>query len=388
MFLVVFIVLQMSELKGYLVNFIMNENFLNKKLQERSDGHSLRSLRLGGKETDFYSNDYLGVVNQGLIEEFLSGRQYAHGSTGSRLLAGNYALLEETEKEIADFHDAPAALIFNSGYDANFGLLACIAQKGDLILFDKLVHASIRDGIRQSFADSFSFAHNDVAGLEKKLKIHPATGGKNCFVVTESVFSMDGDRAPLTELAKLCETYEAHLIVDEAHATGVIGERGGGCVQDLGLQNQCFARMHTFGKALGCHGAVILGSQTLRDYLINFCRPFIYSTAIPPASVAAIRATYKIFPFLHKEREVLKNLIALFDQPGFKKSETTIQCFILPGNEKVKEISNQLWQKNLDARPILYPTVPLGEERLRITLHSYNTMEETQNLITILTNYR
>jgi 8-amino-7-oxononanoate synthase len=379
-----FIVLQMSELKGYLVNYIMNENFLNKKLQERSDGHALRTLRLGGKEADYYSNDYLGIAKHGLIEEALSGHKYVHGSTGSRLLAGNYLMIEETEKEIADFHDAPAALIFNAGYDANFGLLACIALKGDLILFDKLVHASIRDGIRQSFADSNSFPHNDLAELEKKLKTRPASGGRNCFVVTESVFSMDGDRAPLAEIVKLCEDHEAHLIVDEAHATGVIGGRGEGCVQDLGLQKRCFARMHTFGKALGCHGAAILGSQALRNYLINFCRPFIYSTAIPPASVAAIRATYKIFPDLHSERTSLKNLIALFNRPGFKKSDTPIQCFILPGNEQVKEISNLLRQKNLDARPILYPTVPLDEERLRITLHSFNSVEETRLLIEVL----
>jgi len=361
----------------------MNEDFLNKKLQERSDVQALRTLRFGGNEADYYSNDYLGIAKNGLIGKFIAGHEYRHGSTGSRLLAGNYAMIEETEKEIASFHDAPAGLIFNSGYDANFGLLASIAVKGDLILYDKLAHASIRDGVRLSFADSSSFAHNDLMALDKKLKTL-STPGRNCFVVTESVFSMDGDRAPLTEIANHCEKYGAHLIVDEAHATGVIGGRGEGCVQEGGLQKRCFARIHTFGKALGCHGAVILGSKTLRDYLINFCRPFIYSTAIPPVSVAAIRAAYKIFPEQNKERAFLKNLISLFDQPGFKKSDTPVQCFILPGNEQVKIISERLRQENLDARPILYPTVPLGEERLRITLHSFNCIEETKKLIQIL----
>jgi 8-amino-7-oxononanoate synthase len=358
----------------------MKEEFLDRKLQERSAADALRELRIADNRADYYSNDYLGISKNGLIEALLPQTRLAHGSTGSRLLAGNYPLIEETEKEIASFHDAEAALIFNSGYDANFGLLACVAGKGDLILYDKLSHASLRDGIRQSFADSYSFAHNDPGELEKKLK----TKKGNCFVVTESVFSMDGDMAPLADLVSLCRRFKAHLIVDEAHATGFIGERGEGLVQDLDLQNECFARIHTFGKALGCHGAAILGSQTLRNYLINFCRPFIYSTAIPPVSVAAIKASYKIFPALNKERDEIRHLISLFDRGGFKKSTTPIQCFLVPGNDNVKRIAKRLLDNNLDARPILHPTVPLGEERLRITLHSYNSVEETEKLISIL----
>ncbi|MDP9042887.1 MAG: 8-amino-7-oxononanoate synthase, partial [Bacteroidota bacterium] len=328
----------------------MSEDFLNHKLRERSAMDALRALHTGGNQADFYSNDYLGISKAGIIEARLRGQQFAHGSTGSRLLAGNYAMIEEVEQEIAVFHDAPAALIFNSGYDANFGLLACIAQKGDLIIYDKLSHASIRDGIRQSFADSFSFMHNDPGDLEKKLKNRRG----NCFVVTESVFSMDGDMAPLSEIVSLCEKYDAHFIVDEAHATGIVGDQGEGAVQHLRLQNRCFARVHTFGKALGCHGAVILGSHLMRDYLINFCRPFIYSTAIPPVSVAAIQASYNIFPGMTKERETIKKLITLFDHPGFKKSPTPIQCFIIPGNKNVKRAAKKLLENSLDARPILY----------------------------------
>jgi 8-amino-7-oxononanoate synthase len=243
-----------------------------------------------------------------------------------------------------------------------------------------LSHASIRDGIRLSFADAYSFPHNDLDDLEKKLKNRKG----NCFVVTESVFSMDGDLAPLDEMSDLCQQYNAHLIVDEAHATGIIGRRGEGLVQDLRLQHQCFARIHTFGKALGCHGAVILGSESLRNYLINFCRPFIYSTAIPPATVAAIRASYKIFPAMNKERKAIDRLVSLFQRPAFKRSYTPIQCCILPGNNNVKRIALQLLDNHLDARPILHPTVPLGQERLRIALHSYNTVEETEKLISIL----
>jgi 8-amino-7-oxononanoate synthase len=359
----------------------MDEYFLIRKLRERADKKAFRSLRYAGVQADFYSNDYLGIVKNGLIEKSFSQNHFAHGSTGSRLLSGNSTLVEETEKQIAVFHDAPAALIFNSGYDANLGLLSCIAQKGDLIIYDKLSHASIRDGIRLSFADSLSFAHNDLSALEEKLKKRKGT----CFVVSESVFSMDGDQAPLVEMAALCDQYEAHLIVDEAHATGVIGEIGEGAIQAAGLQDRCFARVHTFGKSLGCHGAVILGSQALRDYLINFCRPFIYSTALPPSAVAAIRGAYSIFPRMQKERDHLADLIGMFDQPGFKKSDTPIQCFLTPGNEQAKAFSQKLLLQNLDVRAILYPTVPLGEERLRITLHSFNTIEETKKLISILT---
>jgi 8-amino-7-oxononanoate synthase len=374
----------MSELKGYLVHNFMREDFLFKKLKEKSELDALRGLRLQGVQADYFSNDYLGIVKNGLIEKHLGYHNYPHGSTGSRLLAGNYAKIEETEFEIARFHQVPAALVFNSGYDANFGLLACIAQRGDLILYDKLSHASIRDGIRQSFANSSSFAHNDLNELEQKLKNRPITDSGSCFVVTESVFSMDGDWAPLSEMADLCDRYDTHFIVDEAHATGFAGLHGEGGVQSLGLGDRCFARIHTFGKALGCHGAVILGSNALREFLINFCRPFIYSTAIPPASVAAIAASYKIFPKMNQERAILKRLISLFDYPCFNKSDTPIQCFIVPGNEKVKKISKLLFNNNLDVRPILYPTVPLGKERLRITLHSFNTIEETKLLINLL----
>jgi len=364
----------------------MDEDFLIQKLQERSKTGALRSLKLPDGQIDYYSNDYLGIATLRRIDEALRGKFLEHGSTGSRLLAGNYPLIVETENLIAGFHGADAALIFNSGYDANFGLLSCIAQRGDLLIFDKLSHASIRDGVRQSFADSCSFIHNDTEDLEKKLKLHTAGGSRKCFVVTESVFSMDGDIAPLSAMVSLCEKYGSYFIVDEAHATGIVGEQGEGVLQSMDLHKRCFARIHTFGKALGCHGAVILGSKSLREYLINFCRPFIYSTAIPQAAVSAIQAVYKIFPDMHQEREQLKNLISLFDRPGFSQSITPIQCYIIPGNDKVKEAAATLKKNNFDVRPILYPTVPLGEERLRIALHSFNSMEDTERLISVLSD--
>jgi 8-amino-7-oxononanoate synthase len=358
----------------------MPEDFLHKKLDERKDQHAFRQLRLPGNKIDFCSNDYLGIVYNGLIEKNLPSAHYKHGSTGSRLLAGNYTLVEETEKEIAAFHEAEAGLIYNSGYDANVGLLSCVPQKGDTIIYDYLIHASLRDGARLSFAQSFSFAHNDLADLEKKLKL--ATG--NIFVVTESVFSMDGDLAPLQEIADLCKKYNANLVVDEAHATGVIGQKGEGLVQELKLAEHCFARIHTFGKAAGCHGAIILGSETLRNYLINFSRPFIYSTALPESSVVAIQAAYHIFPGMKKEREHLRNLIDRFRTSELPwqiiPSTTPIQVVIIPGNDQVKQVAGLLQAAGLDVRPILYPTVPKGSERLRIVLHAFNTQQELELL--------
>jgi 8-amino-7-oxononanoate synthase len=358
----------------------MNEDFLQKKVNERIEQQAFRQLRLPDGKIDFCSNDYLGIT--GLLSTAeVAWNDFQHGSAGSRLLAGNYALIEETEQMLAAFHQAPAALIFNSGYDANLGVLSCIPQRGDTIVYDYLSHASLRDGIRLSFAQSFSFRHNDMTDLEKKLQ--QATG--NVFVVTESVFSMDGDMAPLQEMVTLCQQYKAHLIVDEAHATGVVGDKGEGLVQSLGLENTCFARIHTFGKAVGCHGAVVLGSELLRNYLINFARPFIYSTALPESSVAAIGKAYQLFPVMFQERAHLQQLGHLFQEANipYRKlpSATPIQVVIIPGNDRVKKMAACLQEAGLDVRAILYPTVPKGSERLRIVLHAFNTVEDLHLLI-------
>jgi len=399
---------------------MVDDRFLDDKLNERRSQDAFRRLRLPEGKTDFCSNDYLGIATNGLLEEggwsgagersdagpegavgSGGGKPLAHGSTGSRLLAGNYPLIEETERALAAFHQAEAGLLFNSGYDANLGVLSCIPQRGDLILYDSLSHASLRDGIRLSFGTAFSFAHNDVADLEKRLaglRRKPRAdgvgegdgkaGGGNIFVVTESVFSMDGDLAPLDEIVALCQRYGAQLILDEAHGTGVIGPAGEGLAQARGWHRECFARIHTFGKAAGCHGAIVLGSGRLRDYLINFSRAFIYTTALPPASVRAIARTYELFPHLNDERRRLQQLIARFQQApiGYARlhSGTPIQVVIVPGNAEVRALAESLQQAGLDIRPILYPTVPRGSERLRIVIHSFNTPDEIDRLTALL----
>jgi 8-amino-7-oxononanoate synthase len=366
----------------------MNEDFLARKLKQRKDTSNYRELRVSEGRVDFCSNDYLGIVRNNLLHIPEQSCPKWTGSTGSRLISGNYELIEDVERQIASFHNTEAALIYNSGYDANLGLLGSILQRHDTVLYDQLSHASIRDGIRLSHAFSFSFAHNDLDDLERRLQ--SATG--NVFVVTESVFSMDGDIAPLNDIAALCESYNAYLIVDEAHATGVIGERGEGAVQQLGLEKKCFARIHTFGKALGCHGAVIVGSSTLKQFLVNFSRPFIYSTGMPASAVIVIRKAYEVFPTLKAEREQLNELIRLFashrQQLRLCPSVTPIQGIIIPGNEEVKQVADKLQQAGIDVRAILYPTVPKGTERLRIVMHSYNTADEVQRLTRLLTEVR
>lgn len=362
-----------------------DESFLDRKLAERRANAAFRKLRLPEGKVDLCSNDYLGVVRDGMLT--VGEREaLAHGSGGSRLLAGNYALIEDVERQLAEFHAAPAALIYNSGYDANLGLLSCIPQRGDVVLYDALSHASIRDGMRLSFAQTYSFAHNDCADLERRLSARG--GGGACFVVTESVFSMDGDLAPLKEMAALCRQHGAQLIVDEAHATGVIGDTGEGLVHSLGLQEECFARVHTFGKAMGCHGAAVLGSSLLRDYLINFSRSLIYTTALPPASVRAIARAYALLPKLGPQRALLSRLIDQWhaEEIGYQRldSWTPIQVVIVPGNDAVRALAEKLQAADLDVRPILYPTVPKGSERLRIVLHAFNTQEEIGRLAGLL----
>ncbi|HEY0272552.1 MAG TPA: 8-amino-7-oxononanoate synthase [Chitinophaga sp.] len=367
---------------------MQSEEFLQSRLLARREQHAFRALRLPAGQVDFCSNDYLGLASgaamHARVQAALEAGDHRPGSTGSRLLAGNYARVEAAEQQLAAFHRAAAGLIFNSCYDANVGLFSCVPQKGDTIVYDALIHASIRDGIRLSHAQAFSFAHNDPDELRKKIN----HGSGRVFVAVESVYSMDGDEAPLAAIAALCQELGAYLIVDEAHATGVIGAQGEGLVQHLGLAAQCFARVHTFGKAVGCHGAIILGSALLRDYLVNFARSFIYTTALPPASMAAIQAAYSLFPGMQAERSHLQERIAEL-RAGLpagclQPSRTPIQPILTPGNAAARALAQQLQDGGLDVRAILHPTVPKGQERLRVVLHSFNTSEEVARLVKIV----
>ncbi|MBS1689958.1 MAG: 8-amino-7-oxononanoate synthase, partial [Bacteroidetes bacterium] len=315
---------------------------------------------------------------------------YSGGSTGSRLLSGNTIEATELEKEIALFHKAEAALLFNSGYDANIGLLNCISNRHTTILYDELCHASIIDGIQLSQASKcYKFQHNDLQDLEEKLS--RTDREQPTIIIVESVYSMDGDIAPLKEMCNLTERYNAHLIVDEAHATGIFGTHGEGLVCSLSLQEKVFARVHTFGKALGCHGAAVVGSQLLIDYLINFARSFIYTTALPMHAIKTISAAYRYLQNPDFSNTQLHELINYFrsyiQQSGdkrWKDSTSTIQAIVIGSNEKTIAAANALQQAGLQINPILHPTVPLGMERLRVCLHSFNTKAEIDKLMDVL----
>jgi 8-amino-7-oxononanoate synthase len=344
-------------------------DFLKQALEQRAQQGLLRKLVVNDGLEDFSSNDYLGFSRL----DFPTSQK--HGSTGSRLISGNSKFTEEVENYLADFFHQEAALLFNSGYDANVGLFSSVPQKGDTILYDELIHASVRDGVRLSFAKSFHFAHNDLHDLEQKLK--HAQG--NVFVAVESIYSMDGDAAPLKDIAELCKKYRAHLIVDEAHAGGVFGKHGEGLVSALNLDDKIFAKLITFGKAYGSHGAVVLGSNDLRHYLINFARSFIYTTALPPSAVERIKHVVEYSTNCKEREQLWKNIelyIKLAKQNNWQYNASPIQIIACENNEDALQKAELLKQKGLFVKAILSPTVPQGKERLRVCLHSFNEVEK------------
>lgn len=366
------------------------ESYIKQQLVERQLAGNYRELKPESALADFCSNDYLGFARSAVLKDGTDAEvaQYAHfksGSTGSRLLAGNSLYAEELEVNIAAFHGFEAGLIYNSGYDANLGFFSCLPQRGDTIIIDELAHASIIDGARLSYANRYSFKHNDTDSLLEKLKHAKGT----VYIAVESIYSMDGDTAPLTTIASIARQHGAHLIVDEAHATGVFGC---GLVEELGLQTQVFAKVVTFGKALGCHGAIVLGSGLLRNYLINFSRSFIYTTAAPFHQLAAVRTAYRLLQQPVPGQELLHRNIRFFKDHFFNQadlipSDSAIQCLLLKSNERAKTLSGLLQANGFDVRPILSPTVAAGAERVRICLHSFNTFIELEQLLLLINKF-
>lgn len=371
---------------------------LQQKLQLREQNNALRKLPVANDLIDFSSNDYLGFAQSESIfnqthQYLLDNNIKINGATGSRLLSGNHHLYNITEEFIAQFHQSESALIFNSGYDANVGFFASVPQRNDIIIYDELCHASIRDGIQMSKAKSYKFQHNDLNDLEKIIeRFH--TENADVYIATESVFSMDGDSPNLEQLVQLSQKHNCLLVLDEAHSLGVFGNQGEGLVQLSNLQDSIFARIVTFGKGLGCHGAAILGSSELKSYLVNFARSFIYTTGLSPHSVATILVAYQHLQSEKNAINQLKTNIQLFNQhkvqlglkPLFVYSKSAIQCAIIPGNEKVKTIATQLQHNGFDVKAILSPTVPEGQERLRFCIHNYNTEPQIFEVLKTLAN--
>ena len=380
---------------------------LLERLENRKHKNSFRSLGKMNALIDFSSNDYLGVVQHPALARVIQTETRkilkdvshgASGATGSRLLTGNHALYTKLEELVSCFHESESALVFNSGYTANLGFFQSVPQRGDVIIYDEHSHASIRDGIKISNAKAYKFTHNELANLSQQLfKYSNTENVAEIYVVTESVFSMDGDSPDLVAISQLCEKYNARLIVDEAHALGVLGTQGQGLVQLYGLSEKVFARVITFGKAGGAHGAAILGSTSLKEYLANFARPFIYTTALPPHTIAGVLTFYTMLDEMKTSHMVenvrrLKKNINIFKShiprtgmdAYFIASVSAIQCAIIPGVERVKMLSQKLEQKGYDVKPILSPTVPAGSERLRFCIHSYNTKEQLHEVLEIL----
>ncbi len=356
---------------------------VNQILLKRKQIGNFRSLQIKENLIDFASNDYLGLakslqLKQAVLSEWESLNYL--GSTGSRLLTGNNTYVEELEAKIAAFHGFEAGLIFNCGYMANIGLISCIAKEEDILLFDAHIHASTHEGIRLAKAKAFPFKHNDLNHLENRLT--QITQRRKAYICIESIYSTDGSLAPLAEIFHLSQKYHAHLIVDEAHAIGICGNQGRGLVHKAGLNKKIFAQTVTFGKALGVFGAAILGDPHLKETLINFAKSFIYTTALPFSSLAAIKCSYTLFPQLEAERVHLQDLIQLSN-----RSSTAIQPIFVRNNQEALALVSAIMKEGFDVRALLSPTVQRGKENIRLTLHSFNSRKELLNLLQLIRQY-
>jgi len=345
-------------------------NHLEKDLLKRKENGNHRSLPLPSFGIDFLSNDYLGLASK---------KHKLHvnsGSSGSRLLSGNSKSTEAIEERIAKIHGVESALLFQSGYTANLGLISAVVKKNDYLIADEFSHASILDGARMSFGSSYKFKHNDLEDLEKKLL---KASGSN-FVITESTFSMDGSSSNLKEVSKLCKAHKALLIVDEAHSVGLENEYSN-MYADI--------RVVTYGKAFGAHGAAVLGPAVLKQFLVNFSRPFIYSTAPSPCQIESINMAYSAVLAADNQRFNLEKLIEYWNKSkdtslNWIESKTQIQSLVIPGNLEVSKLCEFLSQNGVNALPIKSPTVKAGFERVRFCLHSFNTKEQIDLLFKLL----
>ncbi len=332
-------------------------------------------LRLDGREVvNFSSNNYLGLANHPALAEAAKAAidRYGVGAAASRLISGNMALHEELENRLAEFKGTEAALVFNSGFQANAGIISTLAGEGDALFSDELNHASIIDGCRLSRGQTIVYPHGDLNRLESALR--QAAGARRRLIVTETIFSMDGDQAPLAGIVELAEKHGAAVMVDEAHATGIFGPGGAGVASQLGLGDRVLVQMGTLGKALGGFGAYVAGSRALRELLINRCRSFIFTTALPPAVMAAALAAIDIVAREPERRAALwQNCRRLADglqQLGFSVAapQSPILPLILGDAERCMKLSARLLESGIFVQGIRPPTVPAGTSRLRITL--------------------
>jgi 8-amino-7-oxononanoate synthase len=348
------------------------------------------TLRLDGREViNFSSNNYLGLANHPSLckaaKEAID--RYGCGSGASRLISGNMTLHEELESKIAELKGTEAALVFNSGFQANTGILSTLVGEGDVVLSDALNHASIIDGCRLSRAKVVVYGHCDIDQLERSLRDAPSNARK--LIVTESLFSMDGDEAPLADIVNLAEKHGAMVMVDEAHATGVYEPSGAGLVAKLGLGDRVPIQMGTLGKALGGFGAYVAGSKALRELLINRCRSFIFTTSLPPAVMAMGMAAIDLVMREPERRQALWNncegLRAGLKELGYSLggSQSQILPLMVGDATACMRLSEKLLDGRIFAQGIRPPTVPAGTSRLRITLMATHRPEHIDQALRV-----
>ena len=377
----------------------MAQGFIKTELDEIKDAGLYRRLQrvendqgptlmLDGREViNFSSNNYLGIANHPALAAAAKKAidRYGCGSGASRLISGNMTLHEELEARLAAFKGTEAALVFNSGFQANTGILSTLTGEGDVIFSDALNHASIIDGCRLSRAKTVVYSHGDLDRLETELK--QAAGAGRKLIVTETIFSMDGDEAPLTGIVDLAEKYGAMVMVDEAHATGIFGDNGAGVVANLGLSERVAVQMGTLGKALGGFGAYVAGSGALRELFINRCRSFIFTTSLPPSIMAMAIAAIDLVQREPERREALWNNCRVLKEAlrnlGFSvaESQSPILPLIIGDADKCMQFSERLLEKGIFAQGIRPPTVPPGTSRLRITLMATHTADHLDRAI-------
>ena len=375
-------------------------------LEERGKQGLLRKLKpaalrfdgkihFGSREyIDFSSNDYLGLSGHPKLKKAAieAVDKFGLGACASRLLSGDSEIFHLLEEAIAKFKGKEAALIFNCGYQANIGIISTLFTRGDCIFSDRLSHASIIDGMLLSQAKIFRFHHNDCQHLESLLEKERNKFG-NALIITESIFSMDGDRAPLKELVRLKEKHNCQIMVDEAHATGVFGENGSGLVEEEGLSEKIDLIMGTFSKALAGFGAYLATSKSIVDYLVNTCRSFIYSTALPPVLIACNLASLELIKDEPHRRKTLlimaKMLRDKLEEKGFYvKGSSQIIPLILGDNLRALKFANKIQDQGYWVLPVRPPTVPAGEARLRLSLSYYHNEETLNKLIDVISAIR
>ncbi len=368
---------------------------LGKGLRALEEQHQRRTLaEIEG--VNFCSNDYLGLAHHPALRDATMRAVQAAarvGGTGSRLLSGQTECWTELESEFAEFAGTEDALFFGSGYAANMGLLSALVGTDDVVYSDVLNHASLIDGMRLSGARKVIYSHLDLNALESSLRQDAGAPWRR-IIVTESIFSMNGDVAPLRDMAVLAEKFGAAMIVDEAHATGVHGKGGQGLAAQAEILPQVLATIHTCGKALGCAGAFVCGPTVLKDHLINHARTFIFSTALPPYFASQIRAALKLVSAMDIERQTLlgraSELILALGHVGFDTggSSSQIVPVVLGKNEDTLEAAAHLQQDGFAVRAIRPPTVPTGRARLRLSLTTRIAEEELRRLVQSLVTWR